>query len=182
MIGSTLLALSKSDENGAGSLSSVLKFQRSKASHILEEDAFRFSNFAIEENQTRRAFTLTRKNNQQSLCKFEESLVPQTDLNERSNVVRQSSSNLESCYYSILDLLQKSKIGSKGEIFPPKEIRERLGLYPGTEIDLKVEDSKLIVRVIPKVNDLLKQPPLVEISLEEFHKFRKDLSKKAESS
>jgi AbrB family looped-hinge helix DNA binding protein len=77
--------------------------------------------------------------------------------------------------------LQKTKVGSKGEIFPPKEIREKLGLQPGTELDLKVEDSKLIVQAIPKVNDLLKRPTKVEITLEEFHKFRRELSKKAES-
>ncbi len=77
--------------------------------------------------------------------------------------------------------MQKSKIGSKGEIFPPKEIREKLGLRPGVEIDLKVEDSKLIVRPIPRVNDLLKEPAQVEVTLQEFHKFRRELSKKAES-
>lgn len=78
-------------------------------------------------------------------------------------------------------ILQKAKVGSKGEIFPPKEIREKLGLRPGTELDFKVEDSKLIVQAIPKVNDLLKQPPKVEITLQDFHKFRRQLSKKAES-
>jgi AbrB family looped-hinge helix DNA binding protein len=77
--------------------------------------------------------------------------------------------------------LQKSKVGSKGEIFPPKEMREKLGLRPGREIDFKVEDSKLIVRPIPRVRDLLKEPAQVEITAEEFHKFRRELSKKAES-
>jgi AbrB family looped-hinge helix DNA binding protein len=77
--------------------------------------------------------------------------------------------------------MQKTRVGSKGEIFPPKEIREKLKLNPGTELDLRVEDSKLIVKPIRSVNDLLKQPALVNISLEEFHKFRRELSKKAES-
>lgn len=77
--------------------------------------------------------------------------------------------------------MKKSKIGSKGEIFPPKEIREKLGLRPGMEIDLKVEDSKLIVRPIPRVNDLLNEPTQVEVTLQEFRKFRRELSKKAES-
>ncbi len=77
--------------------------------------------------------------------------------------------------------MQKSRVGSKGEIFPPKEIREKLGLRPGVEVDLTVEDSKLIVRPIPSVNDLLNKPPRLQISLREFHKFRRELSKKAES-
>ena len=77
--------------------------------------------------------------------------------------------------------MQKGKVGSKGEIFPPKEIREKLGLRPGTVIDIKVEDDRLIVRPVPKVKDLLKEPSQVEITLEEFHKFRRELSKRAES-
>jgi bifunctional DNA-binding transcriptional regulator/antitoxin component of YhaV-PrlF toxin-antitoxin module len=75
--------------------------------------------------------------------------------------------------------LQKTRVGSKGEIFPSKEIREKFGLLRGTELDLKVEDSKLIVQTIPKVNDL--QRTKVEITSEEFHKFRRRLSKKTES-
>jgi AbrB family looped-hinge helix DNA binding protein len=63
----------------------------------------------------------------------------------------------------------------------PKEIREKLGLRPGTEIDFKVEDKMLIVQPVPSVSDLLKEPAQVEITLEEFHKFRRELSKKAES-
>lgn len=78
--------------------------------------------------------------------------------------------------------MQKTRIGSKGEIFPPKEIREKLGLTPGTEVDLQIKDSTLIVRPIPTVIDLLKEPPQMTISLEEFHKFRRELSKRAESS
>lgn len=77
--------------------------------------------------------------------------------------------------------MQKSKVGSKGEIFPPKEVREKLGLSPGTEIDIKVDDGKLIVQAVPRVKDLLKEPSQVEITIEEFHKFRKELGKKAES-
>lgn len=77
--------------------------------------------------------------------------------------------------------MQKSRVGSKGEIFLTKEIRKKLGLRPGTEIDIKVDDGKLIARAIPKVKDLLRESSEVEITFEDFHKFRKGLSKKAES-
>lgn len=51
------------------------------------------------------------------------------------------------------------------------------------EVDLKVEDSKLIVRPIPSVNDLLQNStPAVEMSLKEFQIFRRELGRKAESS
>ena len=78
--------------------------------------------------------------------------------------------------------LQKRKVGSKGEIFPPKDIREKLGLRPGREIDLKVDGDKLVVQVLPKVREIISEPSSVEISLEEFHNFRRQLSKKAEST
>jgi bifunctional DNA-binding transcriptional regulator/antitoxin component of YhaV-PrlF toxin-antitoxin module len=35
----------------------------------------------------------------------------------------------------------RSRVGSKGELFTTKEIREKLGLKPNTRILLKVEDS-----------------------------------------
>jgi AbrB family looped-hinge helix DNA binding protein len=75
--------------------------------------------------------------------------------------------------------LRRTRVGSKGEIFPSKEIREKLGLRPGTKVDLQVEDSRLIVKPTSTVNDLLRSVPTrVEITAKEFHKFRRQLSKK----
>lgn len=64
-------------------------------------------------------------------------------------------------------------MGSKGEIFPPKEIRKGLGLSQGSKMDIVVEDGKSIVQRTLKAKDLSKMPLLIEITLEEFHKFRK---------
>jgi AbrB family looped-hinge helix DNA binding protein len=36
-------------------------------------------------------------------------------------------------------------VGKKGELFPPKEIRNTLGLKSGGKVIYRVEDSKLIV-------------------------------------
>lgn len=76
--------------------------------------------------------------------------------------------------------MQKSRVGSKGEIFPPKEIRERLGLTPGRAVEYSVENEKLIVEPVPSFHDLLREAPQAEITLEEFHKFRRELGKKLE--
>lgn len=73
-----------------------------------------------------------------------------------------------------------SRVGSKGELFPPKEIREKLGLKPHTKVIYKVENGRLIVEPVPGIEEVLKEPPLVEVTLEEFHKFRKELSRKVE--
>jgi len=77
--------------------------------------------------------------------------------------------------------MQKNRVGSKGELFPPKEIREKLGLNVHTIVIYKVEDGRLIVEPVPSIEEILKEPTLVEVTLEEFHKFRKELSQKAET-
>ena len=77
--------------------------------------------------------------------------------------------------------MSKSRVGSKGELFPPKEIREKLGLRAHVKIIYKIEEGRLVVEPIPNLEDILKEPPSVEVTLEEFHGFRRELSRKAES-
>ncbi|MCX8178163.1 MAG: AbrB/MazE/SpoVT family DNA-binding domain-containing protein [Candidatus Bathyarchaeota archaeon] len=77
--------------------------------------------------------------------------------------------------------MEKSRVGSKGELFPPKRIREKLGLKAHAKVIYKIEDGRLIVEPVPNLEELLKEPPMVEVSIEEFHKFRKELSLKAET-
>jgi bifunctional DNA-binding transcriptional regulator/antitoxin component of YhaV-PrlF toxin-antitoxin module len=77
--------------------------------------------------------------------------------------------------------MQKSRVGSKGELFPPKEIRKKLGLKTHTKVIYKIESGKLIVEPIPTLEEVLKESPTVEITLEEFHKHRKELSRKTET-
>jgi len=75
----------------------------------------------------------------------------------------------------------KSRVGSKGELFPPKEIRERLGLRAHVKVIYKIEGGRLVVEPVPSIEEVLKEPAPVEITLEEFHELRKELSRKAES-
>jgi AbrB family looped-hinge helix DNA binding protein len=77
--------------------------------------------------------------------------------------------------------MQKSRVGSKGELFPPKKIREKLGLKAHTKIIYKIEDNRLIVEPIPSLQEVFEEPSEVEITLQDFHKHRKELSQKAES-
>ena len=77
--------------------------------------------------------------------------------------------------------MPEGRVGSKGELFPPKEIREKLGLRPHTKVLYKIEEGRLLVEPIPSLEEVLKEPPSVEITLKEFHSFRKALSKRAES-
>ena len=77
--------------------------------------------------------------------------------------------------------MYESRVGSKGELFPPKEIREELGLRPHLKVIYRVEDGRLIVEPIPSLEDVLREPPSVEITLEEFHSFRREISGRAET-
>ena len=77
--------------------------------------------------------------------------------------------------------MHESRVGSKGELFPPKEIRERLGLKPRVKVIYKVMDGRLLVEPVPSLEEVLKAAPSVEITLEELHAFRRELSGKAEA-
>ena len=77
--------------------------------------------------------------------------------------------------------MPEGRVGSKGELFPPKEIREKLGLRPHMKVLYKIEGGRLLVEPVPSLEEVLKEPPSVEITLKEFHNFRKALSKRVES-
>jgi AbrB family looped-hinge helix DNA binding protein len=76
--------------------------------------------------------------------------------------------------------MSESRVGSKGELFPPKGIREKLGLRPHTKVIYSMVDGRLIVEPIHSLEEVLEEEPVVEITLEEFYADRKELSKKAE--
>ncbi len=72
----------------------------------------------------------------------------------------------------------KGKVGKKGEIYIPKKIRESVGLIPGDEIEVDVDEGKLVIRKKPSALDLLKQRPLATIKVEEMREIRKRLSER----
>jgi len=77
--------------------------------------------------------------------------------------------------------MQESRVGSKGELFPPKELRRRLGLRAHTKVIYKIESGRLVVEPVPTLEEVLKESLPVETTLEEFHKHRKELSRKVET-
>ena len=72
------------------------------------------------------------------------------------------------------------KIGSKGEIFPPKDIREKLGLEPDQTILLYIHNDQLIVRKLHSLEEILKEPPKIKISYHAWKQFKEDLSEEYE--
>jgi bifunctional DNA-binding transcriptional regulator/antitoxin component of YhaV-PrlF toxin-antitoxin module len=61
------------------------------------------------------------------------------------------------------------KIGSKGEIFPPKEVREYLGLKKNQSILMKVYSNRIIVQKIDSLEEILSKPADVKVS---YHVFK----------
>jgi bifunctional DNA-binding transcriptional regulator/antitoxin component of YhaV-PrlF toxin-antitoxin module len=76
--------------------------------------------------------------------------------------------------------MQQSRVGSKGELFLSKEIREKLKLTAHAKVIYKIESGRLIVEPIPSLKEVLEENSSVEITFEEFCKQRKELSMKAE--
>ena len=53
--------------------------------------------------------------------------------------------------------MRQSRVGSKGELFPSKEIREKLKLYAHKRVIYKIEAGRLIVETIPSLEEVLKE-------------------------
>ena len=70
----------------------------------------------------------------------------------------------------------KGKVGSKGELFPPKEVREQANLEIGEEVMYRVVNGILIVVRIYSAEEILKNPPKVKLTFEEIKKERAQLS------
>lgn len=73
------------------------------------------------------------------------------------------------------------RVGSKGELFPPKGLRERLGLRPNRRVLYREVDGALVVEPVPSVEELLARAPKVEVTVEELRVLRRELSGKAEA-
>lgn len=74
----------------------------------------------------------------------------------------------------------EGKVGSKGELFPSKKIREAIGLKKNQKIKYSVVHGRLIVEKILDPIKLLSQPPKINISWKEFKTDRSALSKELE--
>jgi len=57
-------------------------------------------------------------------------------------------------------MIVESRVGSKGELFLTKEIRDRLNLKPGDRIYFEIKDEILAVRKVPDLLNLLKEPAI----------------------
>jgi len=71
------------------------------------------------------------------------------------------------------------KVGSKGELFPPKHIREQLGLKSGQKVVFRINNGVLIIEKVLSVDEILQKPKKAVISIEEIKQDRFKLSEDA---
>ena len=70
----------------------------------------------------------------------------------------------------------KGIVGKKGELFPPKDIRELVGLKSGGKVIYRVEESKLIVEPVLDLLTGMKLPKFAKTTVKDFEKERKQLA------
>ncbi|MHA1992735.1 MAG: hypothetical protein ACW981_16485 [Candidatus Hodarchaeales archaeon] len=72
--------------------------------------------------------------------------------------------------------MSTGKVGSKGELFPPKNIREQTDLIEGQQVLYRVINRRLIVERLYSPKEILDTPEKVKLSKEELKVDRKNLS------
>ena len=74
------------------------------------------------------------------------------------------------------------KIGSKGELYTPANIRSELGFTPGIQVRFTtLPDGRLLITKIPSVKELLSKPPLASITVDEAESISEEIQKEMES-
>lgn len=68
---------------------------------------------------------------------------------------------------SVIEMVFRTKIGKRGEIYTSKKLREELGLKEGDEIVLRIDKDRLLVEKQSSLSELLDLEPLVVVSIEE---------------
>lgn len=70
------------------------------------------------------------------------------------------------------------KVGKKGELYTPDELRARFGLYPGDRFFAIIRNDELIIRKKKKtIADLLLESAIAKVTQEEIREQRKELEK-----
>lgn len=73
-------------------------------------------------------------------------------------------------------MIAEGIVGKKGELFPPKDIRNMIGLKSGGKVIYRVEDSKLIVEPVPDLLTAMKLPKFAKTTVKDFEKERRKLA------
>jgi len=72
-------------------------------------------------------------------------------------------------------LVAITRVGKKGEIVLRKSEREKAGIKPGDKVLIIGTPNGIIIKKIPSLEDLLSRPPVIELTIQELKKLRKEI-------
>mgnify|MGYP000041111728 CR=1 FL=1 len=73
-----------------------------------------------------------------------------------------------------------AKVGKKGEVVLKKPERDIAGIKPGDKVIIIGRPGEIIIRKIPSLEELLRKPPKIKLTIEELKKLREDVRKEIE--
>ena len=72
------------------------------------------------------------------------------------------------------------KVGKRGEIYTTAKLRKLLNLKPGSTVVARlVDEGKILVEVSPTIEELLRKPKRVKLSVEEVEKLSMEAQREA---
>ncbi len=82
-------------------------------------------------------------------------------------------------WYKIGMITAESKIGNKGEIYLPVNVRRELKLNPGSKIKFIVlPNGKLYIMQIPSIDNFIDKKPLLVVSPDELERVSEEMQSK----
>jgi AbrB family looped-hinge helix DNA binding protein len=69
------------------------------------------------------------------------------------------------------------KVGKKGEIYVTKELRKKVGIVEDSFVKVLVKDGRLIIEPIPRIEDLIKEKKIIELTSQEAEKISEEMQK-----
>jgi len=76
----------------------------------------------------------------------------------------------------------KGKVGRKGELFPPKEIREEAGLRPGDQVTYEAYSGRIEVQRVPTLREAFSQKKFAKVSFKQFEAMTDEVFPSSSSS
>jgi AbrB family looped-hinge helix DNA binding protein len=71
------------------------------------------------------------------------------------------------------------KIGNKGEMYLPVNIRKEMDLHPGAKVKFIIlPNGKLFIEKIPTLEELLDRKPLLKVSFEDVEEISEEMQSK----
>ena len=71
--------------------------------------------------------------------------------------------------------MKSGRVGRKGELFPPKEVREEAGFKPGDEVTYTARNGKIEVQKVLSLQEAFKQKKFAKISIDKFEKMTEEV-------